>query len=119
MMTAKMKQYVILALIVLAGIIPFSSRAVFMDEHIFLKIAQNAQHNWQFPQDTPSVFFGIPFANFAAHTHPPVGEYALALIYRFWGGFSEIPFRLFFSVFPIAAVLSFYFLAQRFTAQPF
>src|SRR5437879_3840948 len=106
-----MKQYVILALVVLAGVIPFSSRAVFMDEHIFLKIAQNAQQNWLFPQDTPSIFFGIPFANFAAHTHPPVGEYALAVIYRAWGGFSEVPFRLLFSVFAIASVLAFFALA--------
>src|ERR1051326_855306 len=68
---SSMKQYLALAAIVFAGIIPFSSRAVFMDEHIFLKIAQNAQQNWSFPQDVSSVFFGVPTANFAAHTHPP------------------------------------------------
>jgi 4-amino-4-deoxy-L-arabinose transferase-like glycosyltransferase len=114
-----MKQYFILAVIVLAGIIPFSSRAVFMDEHIFLKIADNAQNNFWFPQDIPSVFFGIPMANFAAHTHPPVGEYYLAAIYRVIGHFSEVPFRLLFSLFPIAAVLAFYFVARRFTEDPF
>src|SRR5215475_10814575 len=114
-----MKQYMILAVIVMAGIIPFSSRAVFMDEHIFLKIADNAQHNFWFPQDTPSVFFGIPMANFAAHTHPPVGEYYLAAISRVTRNFSETRFRLLFSVFPIAAVLAFYFIARRFTGHPF
>ena len=114
-----MKRYLALAVIVLAGIIPFASRAVFMDEHIFLQIAENAQHNWLFPQDTPGVFFGIPVANFAAHTHPPVGEYYLAGVYALLGGFSEVPFRLAFSIFPIAAVLAFYYLATRFTRQPF
>src|SRR5262245_22147570 len=113
-----MKRYLLLTAVVLATVIPFSSRAVFMDEHIFLKIARNVQTNWLFPQDTPSVFFGIPMANFAAHTHPPVGEYYLALIYRLLGHFNEVWFRMFFSVFAIVAVLSFYKLARRFTAEP-
>ncbi len=114
-----MKPYILLTLIVLAVIIPFSSRAVFMDEHIFLQIARNAQHNWLFPNDTPGMFFGMPMANFAAHTHPPVGEYYLALIYSVLGRFSEVPFRLLFSVFSIATVLAFYHLARRFTDEPF
>jgi hypothetical protein len=113
-----MKQYVIIALLALAAVVPFSSRAVFLDEHIFLKIAANAQHNWEFPQDTPSVFFGTPMANYAAHTHPPVGEYYLALIYRLLGHFSEVPFRLMFSVFSVIAACAFLFLARRFTAEP-
>ena len=68
------KLYVLLAAIVLAGIIPFSSRAVYMDEHIFLQIARSAQSNWLFPNDTPGLFFGTPLANFASHTHPPIGD---------------------------------------------
>jgi 4-amino-4-deoxy-L-arabinose transferase-like glycosyltransferase len=114
-----MKQYFMLALIVVAGVVPFSSRAVFMDEHIFLKIAKNAQQNWAFPQDTPGMFFGIPLENFAAHTHPPAGEYYLAFIFKLLGRFSEVPFRLLFSIFSIATVLAFYFLARRFTEEPF
>jgi 4-amino-4-deoxy-L-arabinose transferase-like glycosyltransferase len=113
-----MKQYLIVALLAVAAVVPFSSRAVFLDEHIFLKIAANAQHNWEFPQDTPSVFFGVPLANYAAHTHPPVGEYYLALIYRLLGRFSEVPFRLLFSIFSVIAACAFLFLARRFTAEP-
>ncbi len=114
-----MRPYVLLAAIVLAGILPFSSRAVYMDEHIFLQIARSAQTNWLFPQDTPGIFFGTLKPNFAAHTHPPVGEYYLALVYSIFGEFREIPFRLAFSVFSIAAVLGFYNLARRFTPHPF
>ena len=62
-----MKRYMLLAAVVLAGIIPFSSRAVFMDEHIFLQIAQSAQIHWFFPQDTPGMFFGAPVANARVH----------------------------------------------------
>jgi len=114
-----MKLRLALACIVLAGIVPFSSRAVFIDEHIYLRIAETAQHNWLFPQDAPSVFFGLPTANDVAITHPPVTQYYLALEYLILGRFSEVPFRVLFAVFSVAAVLAFYSLSVRFTKQPF
>jgi 4-amino-4-deoxy-L-arabinose transferase-like glycosyltransferase len=114
-----MKNYILLAAVVLAGVIPFSSRAVFMDEHIFLEIARSAQSNWLFPQDTPGMFFGTPLPDFSAHTHPPVGEYYLAAVHALLGGFQEVPFRLLYSIFPIIAGLAFYHLACRFTVEPF
>ena len=114
-----MRNYLLLAAIVLAGIIPFSSRAVYLDEHIFLHVAQSAQTNGFFPQDTPWIFFGTRNANLAPHTHPPVGEYYLALLYSIFGRFREVPFRIAFSIFPIGAVLGFYNLARRFTRHPF
>jgi hypothetical protein len=69
------RNYLLLAAIVLVCVIPFSSRAIYLDEHIFLQIARSAQTNWMFPQDTPEIF-RIVVPNFAAHTHPPVGEYS-------------------------------------------
>src|SRR5688572_11325931 len=113
-----MKAYLLLAAVVLAGMVPFSSRAVYLDEHIFLKIADNVRHNPLFPQDTPSVFFGTAIQNYAAHTHPPVGEYYLAALYALLGEFDEVSFRILFSVFAIIAVFAFYKLAQRFTSEP-
>jgi hypothetical protein len=113
-----MKIRVLLMAVALAGVIPFSSRAVFLDEHIYLQIARAAQSHWLFPQDTPGMFFGLPVANFADHTHPPVGEYYLAILYAVFGGFQEVRFRILFAVFPIMALLSFYSLARRFTAEP-
>ena len=95
-----MKRYLLLTAVVLASVIPFSSRAVFLDEHIFIQIAKSAQTHWLFPQDTPGMFFGNRVENFAAHTHPPVGEYYLALIYRVLGGFNEVSFRILFSASP-------------------
>ncbi len=114
-----MKRYLLVAAIVLAGIAPFSSRAVFMDEHIYIQIARSAQTNPLFPQETPKLFFGTRSPSFADHTHPPVGEYYLAFLYWLFGGFREVPFRLLFSVFPIAAALAFFNLAKRFTANAF
>src|SRR5262245_27494326 len=113
-----MRNYLLLAAIVLVCIVPFVSRAVYLDEHIYLQIARSAQTNLMFPQDTTETFFGVVVPNFAAHTHPPVGEYFLALLYAALGSFREVPFRLAFSIFPIAAVLGFYSLARRFTPHP-
>lgn len=109
----------ILAVLVLASVALFSDRAVFSDEHIYLKLAQSALKNPLFPADTPALFFGIERPNYIGHTHPPAGEYYLAAVYALLGRFSEIPFRMLFAVFPVMAVLSFYFLARRFTAEPF
>src|SRR6186713_129664 len=100
-MRLRMKRYAVLTLLVLASVVPFSSRAVFLDEHIYLQIAKAAQTNWLFPQDTPGMFFGTPKANFSDHTHPPVGEYYLAFIYALLGRFQEVSFRLLFSVFAV------------------
>ena len=107
-----------LAVVVLCGVLPFADRAIYMDEHIFLQLARSAQDNWMFPADTPSVFFGTPTDDFAAHTHPPVGEYYLAIIDLLWGGAGEIPLRLSFSLFSIMAAIGFYALARRFTESP-
>ena len=109
----------LLALLVFATVGLFSNRAVFSDENIYLKIAQSALTNPLFPSDTPLLFFGIQRSNYAAHTHPPVGEYYLAGIFVLLERFSEVPFRLLFSPFPIMAVLAFYALARRFTNEPF
>jgi 4-amino-4-deoxy-L-arabinose transferase-like glycosyltransferase len=109
----------ILVAIVLAAVIPFSDRAVFSDEHIYLRIAQSALTKPLYPQDTPAKFFGNVRANYMGHTHPPAVEYYIAAIYAALGKFSEIPFRLLFAVFPIMAVLAFYSLARRFVSEPF
>jgi hypothetical protein len=63
-----MRYYVLLAIIVQACIVPFLSRAVYLDEHIYLQIARSAQTNILFPQGTPGIFFGTEKPNFASHT---------------------------------------------------
>lgn len=113
-----MKRGLLLAAIVLASIAPFASRAVFVDENIFLYLAESALERPLFPADIPAVFFGVERPNYSGHTHPPAGEYYLALLYAWTGRFDEATFRLLFAVFPILAVLSFHDLAARFTAQP-
>ena len=110
--------HLILALVVLAGILPFSSRAIYIDEHIFLLLAESALENPLFPSDVPALAFGVRHDDWASHTHPPVGEYYLALLTWLLPGFSEAGYRLLFAVFPITAVIAFYRIAQRFTTTP-
>ena len=109
----------VLALVVFIGIAPFSSRAIYIDEHIFLLLAESALENPLFPADVPALAFGVWQDDWASHTHPPVGEYYLALLTWLLPGFSEVGYRLLFAVFPIAAVISFYEIARRFTTAPF
>ena len=109
---------VVLALVVLAGVIPFADRAIAFDEHIFLRLAASALENPLFPADTSAVFFGLLREDFASHTHPPVGEYFLAIIRLLVPIFNEVVYRLLFAVFPILAVISFHQLARRFSATP-
>lgn len=109
----------VLSALAILSVAPFAARAVYLDEHLYLHIAETAVNkNWMFPLDTPWIFFGIHGANLALVTHPPAGSYFLALMLRFWGHFDETYFRLAWGIFPVIAVLSFYRLARHFTASP-
>ena len=109
----------ILVALALCSFVPFANRAVYLDEPLFLHIAQSVWENdWLFPQSSSWIFFGIPGTNVAAQTHPPVGEYCLAILLKLCGGFHEVPFHLAWGLFSIAAVLAFYRLARHFTNDP-
>ncbi len=105
--------------IVFLGTVPFLQRAVFLDEHLLLQLAESALKNgWWAHQDVSTIFFGTRLQNLASHTHPPVVEYCLALLLKLFGGYHNSAFRLIFSVFPLSAALAFYELARRFTQGP-
>jgi len=108
----------ILGVVALATL-PFVGRAVFLDEHLLLQLARSVLTNGVLAHlDVPTIFFGIPLENLSAHTHPPMAEYCLALLYKLFGGFNGPGFRLLFSVFPLAATLAFFDLSRRFTRSP-
>jgi 4-amino-4-deoxy-L-arabinose transferase-like glycosyltransferase len=119
---AGMKSWVpgaVLTALVLCSVVPFSARAVYLDEHLYLHIAESAIVNdWRFPQDTQWIFFGTRLDNLAVHTHPPVGEYFLALMLKLFGPFEETRFRLIWGIFSLIAVLGFHRVARHFTRDP-
>ncbi len=109
----------LLAALVLSGILPFLSRAVYIDEHQYLFVARSViEKDWLFPQDTKWTFFGKAYENLGTQTHLQVVEYYLAGIFKLAGRFDPIEFRALFAVFPLLAVFSFYRIAQRFTSNP-
>src|SRR5215470_5540180 len=111
--------YVWLCVLVLLSVLPFASRAVYMDEPQYLHVAEAAiERDWRFPQDTDWIFFGLKYKNMASQTHLPAAEYYLAALLKVFGRFDEFRFRLLYSVFPLLAVFSFFRLARRFTVNP-
>jgi hypothetical protein len=109
----------ILVALALCSFVPFASRAVYLDEPMYLHIAKSVwEKDWLFPQSTSWIFFGIPEPA-TSQTHPPVGVYFLAVMLKLCSGFQTIPFRLMWGIFSIIAVLAFYRLARHFTSDPF
>jgi 4-amino-4-deoxy-L-arabinose transferase-like glycosyltransferase len=115
------KNEILLAGFVLfAVILPFSHRAIYMDEHLYLGLAQSTLIHPLHPMDTPWLYFGTWFPKAEGLTHPPLGEYHLALLYWLFGSFSEPAFRILFGApYAIAAVVGFYGLAVRWASHPF
>jgi 4-amino-4-deoxy-L-arabinose transferase-like glycosyltransferase len=108
----------ILVTLALCSFVPFASRAVYLDEPMYLHIAKSVwDHDWLFPQSTSWIFFGN-LEPATSQTHPPAGVYFLAGMLKLFNGFHNIPFRLLWGIFSIIAVLAFYRLARHFTSEP-
>lgn len=110
----------ILTLIVVACAIPFLNQPFHMDDNFYLDLARNAQVNPWFPSDMPYVFQGINMADLGSHSHPLFQTYFLAAIMRFFGEGpgKEWIYHSFALVFPLLAVVSFYFLCARYLDRP-
>src|SRR5262245_6331756 len=95
--------YLWITIFVLGNIALFSSRAVYMDEPFYLVLAKAPRSHWLFFEDAQRVFFGTLYPIFGGGSHPPAGVYYLTALYSLLGKFCEIPFRLLYSIFALAA----------------
>ena len=101
-----------LACSILANVALFSNRAVYIDENLFLAVAQMSRDSGILATGE-WLFFGT-YGPLAAHTHSPFGEYCLALLFAVFGRFDEQLFRLTFGTFfSFVAAVSFYWIARR------
>jgi len=110
----------ILTLIAVACAIPFLNQPFHMDDNFYMDLARNAQvHPW-FPTDMAYVFQGISAPDLGSHSHPLFQAYFLAAILRIFGEGpgKEWIYHSFALVFPLLAVVSFYFLCARFLDRP-
>jgi len=108
---------VLLAFGVVANVVAFSNRAVYIDENLFLSVARMTREWGVFPSG--EWFFFGNVAPLAAHTHSPFGPYCLTLLLAIFGRFDEQALRLVFgSFFSMVAAVSFYSLARRVSNHP-
>jgi 4-amino-4-deoxy-L-arabinose transferase-like glycosyltransferase len=110
----------ILVLTVAACAIPFLGQPYHMDDGFYMDMARNVQKNPIFPNDTPYMFQGIYWSDLGSHSHGPLVTYFLAILQHFFGEGpgKEWIYHLFALIFPILAVLSFYWICARFVGRP-
>ncbi len=98
--------------------LPFLDQAVQGDDVYYLLIARNAQVDPLHPMQMGFRLQGeLVWA--AGHTRPPLNAYVLAGLLGVFGEVKELYFHLFYVAFSLAAAISMYFLARRFTTRPF
>jgi hypothetical protein len=114
----KLAPYLWITAFVLGDVALFSSRALYLDEPFFIALARTARSYGLFFEDTQWVFFGRLYPMFGGGSHPPAVTYYLTALYSVFGGFQPVLFRLFFSLFGVAAAFGFYGLARRRCAHP-
>lgn len=118
MSVRKHTSYLAIAAFVLGGIALFSSRAVYIDEPVFLALAQTPRHYGLLFEEVYWTFFGIRYPLFGGGSHPPAVVYYLSALYSILGQFDAVLFRLSYSVFGLAAAFGFYGLAKRSCVHP-
>ena len=110
----------LLVLIVGVCAAPFLGQPFHIDDNFYMDMARNALVNPWHPNDTPYVFEGRLLQDMGSHSHPPLQTYFLAILQKCFGEGpgKERVYHSFALIYPILAVISFYFLAARFFARP-
>ena len=110
----------ILVLTVAACAIPFLGQPFHMDDGFYMDMARNVRHNPLFPGDAPYMFQGVLGSDTGSHSHPPFQTYFLAGIQSLFGEGPgrEWIYHLVALLFPVLAVLSFYWICARVVARP-
>jgi hypothetical protein len=112
-----------LALLVLAvGVCaaPFLGQPFHIDDNFYMDMARHARVSPWFPNDIPYVFEGRSLPDMGSHSHPPLQTYFLAILQMCFGEGpgTERVYHSCALIYPILAVVAFYFLAARFVARP-
>jgi 4-amino-4-deoxy-L-arabinose transferase-like glycosyltransferase len=110
----------VIALVVIGCAVPFLTQPFHMDDNFYMDLARNIRVDPLYPYSAPYDFGGLHAADTASHSHPPLQVYFLAAMQRF-AGEGEGRERIYHSValiFPLLAVVSFYFIAALFVERP-
>ncbi len=114
--------------LVLGFALPFSAKAIHIDDVYFVEVAENVLSNPLQPFAGAVALEDIDYRVFAerkrcpntfdAMAHPPLVPYAIAAIAAASGGIRERPLHLGFGCFTLLAAAAMYDLSRRFTPHP-
>ena len=114
--------------VVLAFTLPFSAKAIHIDDVYFVEVAQNILADPLRPFAGAVALEDIDYRVFAARdecpntfeamAHPPLVPYAIAAIAAGAGGIRERHLHLGFTLFALVAACAMYDLSRRFTRHP-
>jgi 4-amino-4-deoxy-L-arabinose transferase-like glycosyltransferase len=110
----------ILVVVVVSTAVPFLWQPFHMDDALYMDMASRALRHPLYPSEGQYCFEGKLLADTASNSHPPLQAYFLALLQHVFGMASgnEWKYHLCTLVFPVAAVIFFYFLCARFLEMP-
>ena len=111
------RQFLIVALVVLALRLPFLNQAFQGDDVLYLTEAAHAQIDPLHPKHTTYVFMGREI-DMRGQSHPPLNAWFLALLIAASHGPSEIPFHAAYILFSLIAAFSALALGRRFSPHP-
>lgn len=111
------RQFILVALVVLALRLPFLHQALQGDDVLYLTEAAHAQIEPLHPKHTTYVFMGRDI-DMRGQSHPPLNAWFLALLIAADGGVSEVPFHAAYILFSLIAAWSALALARRFSPHP-
>ncbi|HWB97368.1 MAG TPA: hypothetical protein VG672_11710 [Bryobacteraceae bacterium] len=106
----------ILAVVLLLRL-PFLHQAIQGDDVYYLAAAEHAQIEPLHPKHVQYVFLG-DLVDLRGHPHPPLNDWALALLLALTGDIREVPFHAGYIVFSLIAAVAMWSLAKRFSPQP-
>jgi 4-amino-4-deoxy-L-arabinose transferase-like glycosyltransferase len=111
------REFIIVALFVLALRLPFLNQPIQGDDINYLYGAQHAQIDPLHPTHTRYAFMG-KIVDMRGHPHPPLNAWYLALLLAVFKDISEVPFHAAYVLFSLIAGFSALWLAREFSPHP-
>ena len=110
----------VLVLLIVGCALPFLSQPFHMDDNFYMDMARGISANPLHPYDRPYDFGGFHVTDIASHTHPPLQAYLLACVLHFAGegGGKEWIYHAIAIMYPLLAVISFYYISALFVERP-
>jgi len=111
------RDWLIVALLVLALRLPFLNQAIQGDDIDYLYGAEHAQIEPLHPTHTSYAFMG-KIVDMRGHPHPPLNAWFLAILLAIFKDVYEVPFHAAYILFSLIAAFSALSLARRFSPRP-